>query len=201
MLELLKDALENAPVVKMGDYSYFINPLQGVSPPLQPELLMEVARAIVRIADLDVNRIVTAEVMGIHISSLVSCLTGIPLVIIRKKGFGLPGEVEVTSERSYRQIAKEEEVKLYINSIQKGDRILIIDDVMSTGGTLIGMIKGLQKMGAIVKDVVVVINRGRNLQRVKEETGHDVKTLADVEVRDGKVHILRMRKISEVVNF
>jgi len=195
MLELLKDALENAPVVRKGEYSYFINPLQGVSPPLQPDLLMEIARAIVRIANLDVNRIVTAEVMGIHISSLVSCLTGIPLVIIRKKEFGLPGEVEFTSEKSYRQIAKEEEVKLYINSIQKGNRILIIDDVMSEGGTVIGMIKGLQKAGAIVKDVVVVINRGRGLERVKKETGRDVKTLADVEVRGGKVHILRMRKI------
>jgi len=195
MLELLKDALEKAPVVKRGEYFYFISPLQGVSPPLQPDLLMEIARAIVGIADLDVDRIVTAEVMGIHISSLVSCLTGIPLVIIRKKEFGLPGEVEVVSEESYRRIAKEEEVRLYINSIQKGDRILIIDDLMSEGGTVIGMIKGLQKAGAIVKDVVVVINRGRGLERVKKETGHDVKTLADVEVRGGKVHILRMRKI------
>jgi len=195
MLELLKDALEKAPVVKRGEYFYFISPLQGVSPPLQPDLLMEIARAIVGIADLDVDRIVTVEVMGIHISSLVSCLTGIPLVVIRKKEFGLPGEVEVVSEESYRRIAKEEEVRLYINSIQKGDRILIIDDLMSEGGTVIGMIKGLQKAGAIVKDVVVVINRGRGLERVKKETGHDVKTLADVEVRGGKVHILRMRKI------
>lgn len=195
MLELLKTALENAPIVKRGEYSYFINPLQGVSPPLQPDLLMEIARAIVRVADLDVDRIVTAEIMGIHISSLVSCLTGIPLVIIRKKEFGLPGEVEFVSEESYRKIAKEEEVKLYINSIQKGDRILIIDDVMSEGGTVIGMIKGLQKVGAIVKDVVIVINRGRSLQRVKEKTGYDVKTLADVEVRDGKVRIIKIREI------
>ena len=195
MLELLKDALEKAPVLKRGEYFYFINPLQGVSPPLQPDLLMEIARAIVGIADLDVDRIVTVEVMGIHISSLVSCLTGIPLVIIRKKEFGLPGEVEVVSEESYRQIAREEEVKLYINSIRRGDRVLIIDDLMSEGGTVISMIKGLQKAGAIVKDVVVVTNRGRGPQRVKEETGHDVKTLADVEVRGGKVHILGMRKI------
>lgn len=195
MLELLKNALENAPIVRKGEYSYFINPLQGVSPPLQPDLLTEIARAIVRIADLNVDRIVTAEIMGIHISALVSCMTGIPLVIIRKKKFGLPGEVEFLSEESYRKTAKEEEVKLYINSIQRGDRVLIIDDVMSEGGTVIGMIKGLQKAGAIVKDVVVVFNRGRALQRVKEETGHDVKTLADVEVRDGKVHILGLKKI------
>jgi adenine phosphoribosyltransferase len=195
MLELLKDALEKAPVIKRGEYSYFINPLQGVSPPLKPDLLMEIARAIVKIADLDVDRIVTVEVMGIHISALVSCLTGIPLVIIRKKKFGLPGEVEIESEESYRQIAKEEEVKLYINSIRKGDRVLIIDDLMSEGGTVIGVIKGLEKVGAIVKDVVVVINRGRGPQRVKEGTGHDVKTLADVEVRGGKVQVLKMRKI------
>lgn len=192
-LKLLKDALEKAPVVQRGKYTYFVNPLQGVAPPLKPSLLQEVAAEIKKTADLDVDYIVTAEVMGIHISALVSCETGIPLVIIRKKKFGLEGEVEVPIERSYRRIAGEKEEVLYINSIKKGDRILLIDDVMSDGGTVISIVKGLRKIGAVVKDIIIVMNRGRGPERVKEETGLVVKTLSDVSMEGGKVRILNIK--------
>jgi len=140
-----------------------------------------------------VDYIVTAEVMGIHVSALVSYETGIPLVIIRKKKFGLEGEVEVPIERSYRRIAGEKEEVLYINSIKKGDRVLLIDDVMSEGGTVISIVKGLRKIGAVVKDIVIVMNRGRGPERVKEETGQTVKTLADVTMEGGKVRILSIK--------
>jgi adenine phosphoribosyltransferase len=88
MLELLRKSLESAPIVKIGDYQYFINPLQGVAPPLQPDLLIDVARAIIKIADLNVDRIVTAEAMGIHISSLVSVFTGVPSSSSGRRGSG-----------------------------------------------------------------------------------------------------------------
>lgn len=192
-LKLLKDALEKAPVIQRGKYAYFVNPLQGVAPPLKPSLLQEVAAEIKKTAALDVDYIVTVEVMGIHISALVSYETGIPLVIIRKKKFGLEGEVEVPIERSYRRIAGEKEEVLYINSIKKGDRILLIDDVMSDGGTVVSIVKGMRKIGAVVKDIVIVMNRGRGPERVKEETGLAVKTLANVSMEGGKVRILSIK--------
>lgn len=192
-LPLLKEALENAIVVKMGKYEYFVNPTQGVAPPLKPELLKEIAQRIVELADFDVDRIVTIEAMGIHVSALVATMTNVPIIIVRKKKFNLPGEIEVVVKKSYRKIAgKQKGQKFYINSVKKGDRVIIIDDVMSTGGTISGVIQGLKKVGVIVKDVIVVMNRGQGPERVKRETGLDVKTLADVEIKNGKVHIIRI---------
>lgn len=192
-LPLLKEALENAIVVKMGKYEYFVNPTQGVAPPLRPELLKEIAQRIVELADFNVDRIVTIEAMGIHVSALVATMTKVPIIIVRKKKFNLPGEIEVEVKKSYRKIAGKETVqKFYINSVRRGDRVIIIDDVMSTGGTVSGVIQGLKKVGVIVKDVIIVMNRGRGPERVKRETGLDVKTLADVEIKDGKVHIIRI---------
>lgn len=192
-LPLLKETLEKAIVVKMGRYEYFVNPTQGVAPPLKPNLLREIAGRIVDIADFDVDRIVTIEAMGIHVSALVSSMTNVPIIIIRKKKFNLPGEIEVSVKKSYRKVAgKGKAQKFYINSVKKGDRVILIDDVMSTGGTVSGVMEGLRKVGVIVKDVIVVMNRGKGPQRVKEETGLDVKTLADVEIKDGKLHILRI---------
>ncbi len=192
-LPILKKALENAKVVKMGRYEYFINPLQGVEAPLESKFLQEISRRISEIVGSKVDKIVAIEAMGIHISALVSSMSNIPLVIVRKKRFNLPGELEVVVEKSYRKIAGgEREDKFYINSIKKGDRVLVIDDVISTGGTMAGIVKGLLKTGAVVKDVIIVMNRGNGPERIRRETGCNVRTLADVDVHDGKVHILRI---------
>lgn len=82
--------------------------------------------------------------------------------------------------------------KCYINSIKKGDRVLVTDDVMSTGGTVTSVVKGLMKIGVVVKDIIIVMNRGKGPEKVGGEIGCDVKTLADIEVKQGKVHILRI---------
>ena len=120
-------------------------------------------------------------------------MTKVPIIIARKKKFNLPGEIEVKVKKSYRRVAGKETVqKFYINSVKKGDRVIIIDDVMSTGGTVSGVIQGLKKVGVIVKDVIIVMNRGRGPERVKKETGLDVKTLADVEIKNSKVHVIRI---------
>ena len=190
-LPLLEKALENATIIKMGRYDYFVNPLQGVAPPLEPELLREIAERIVEVADFDVDRIVTIEAMGIHISALVSSMSNMPFVILRKKKFGLPGEVEVLVKKSYREIAGGERMEtFYINSIKKGDRVLVIDDVMSTGGTVTSVVKGLKKIGAVVKDILIVMKREKGPERVRRETVFDVKTLAEIEVKEGKLHNL-----------
>lgn len=194
-LPLLKEALEKATVVKMGKYEYFVNPTQGVQPPLKPNLLREIASRIVDITDFNVDRIVTIEAMGIHVSALVSSMTNVPIIICRKKRFNLPGEIEVTVDKSYRKAAgkgKETEQKFYINSVNKGDRVVIIDDVMSTGGTVEGVVKGLTKAGVVVKDIIVVMNRGKGPERIKKATGLKVKTLADVDIQNGKLHIRRI---------
>ena len=190
-LKLLKEALENALVVRRGRYDYFINPLQGVSPPLRPELLREVALGFVRTVDLDVDFIVGMEAMGIHLAAILSQFTGIPAVIVRKKRFDLPGEVEARIEKSYRRAVGVEEEKFCINSLKKGDKVLIVDDVLSSGGSLAAVIKSLERIGVIVKDVAVVIRRGdEGSERVKKETGHEIKALSNIKVEDGKVKIL-----------
>jgi len=192
-LPLLKEALEKATVVKMAKYEYFVNPTQGVRPPLKPNLLREISGRIVDTTDFNVDRILTIEAMGIHVSALVSTMTNVPIIIARKKKFNLPGEIEIQVKKSYRKIAGKVQLqKFYINSVKMGDRVVIIDDVMSTGGTVEGVVKGLIGAGVIVKDIIVVMNRGKGPQMVKKETGLTVRTLADVEIKNGKVHILRI---------
>ncbi|MDD1752179.1 MAG: adenine phosphoribosyltransferase [Methanotrichaceae archaeon] len=180
MLDRLKKSLLDAPVFKRGDYNYFIHPITDGVPEIKPELIREVVSHIVRIADLDVDKIVTVEAMGIPIGIALSMITDIPLVIIRKRKYGLPGEIEVSQLTGYSKS------QLFLNGIRKNDRVIVVDDVVSTGGTLLATLESLRFAEAIVKDVVVVIRRGDGFERLKTK-GYYIKTMVEVEVNEKRV--------------
>jgi adenine phosphoribosyltransferase len=150
---------------------------------LEPELLREIVIRIIRKANIeDVDKIVTPAAMGIHISTAVSLMTDIPLVVIRKREYGLDGEVALSQQTGY------SESEMYINDVTAGDRVLVLDDVLSTGGTMKAVLGALDGIGADVADVVAVIKKaGPNKL---DDTDFAVKTLINVTVEDGEVVIV-----------
>lgn len=187
MLENLKNSLKEAPIVKKGDYDYFVHPITDGIPKIEAELLKEVAIEIEKIANLDCDKIVTAEAMGIPIGTALSLKTGLPLVIIRKRKYGLEGEVKVLQTTGYSK------TQMYINGIKKGERVVIIDDVLSTGGTLIAIVNALRKIGAKITDIIIVIEKCKK-EKIEKIIGKNIKTLVKVEIVDGKVVVLDNQK-------
>lgn len=183
MLENIKKSLLEAPVVKKGDYDYFVHPLTDGIPLVEAEVMEEVADAIAKIADLDVDKIVCVEAMGIHIATAVSLKTGLPFVVVRKRQYGLEGEVDVQQVTGYSK------GQLYINGLKKGERVLLVDDVVSTGGTMTTVLNALKTMGVGVVDVVAVMEKGNGKEVVEKGTGIKIKTILKVNVVDGRVVI------------
>ena len=64
--------------------------------------------------DTEIDKIVTAEAMGIPIVTAVSIATDIPYVIMRKREYLLEGEVPVHQETGYSK------GELYLNGVKKG---------------------------------------------------------------------------------
>jgi len=185
MLGLLKESLLNAKVVRRGEYDYFIHPLTDAIPPLTPDLLSEVCERVREVANPGADKILTMEAMGIPIAAALSLKTGLPFNIIRKRQYWLPGEVVLDQSTGYGK------GKMYINAVEEGDKLLVVDAVLSTGGTLVAVLNALKKkIGAEIIDVVCAIERGDGVAKVKEATGFDVKTLVKIDVADGKVVIL-----------
>ena len=183
MLEEVKKSLESSPVVKKGDYDYFVHPITDGVPAMDPKMLRELTSAVKRHADLDIDKIVAVEAMGIHLATALSLATDIPFVVIRKRQYHLEGEQEVYQKTGYGSS------NLYINDLHPGERILLIDDVVSTGGTLIALIKTLQDMGLEIKSVVAVLEKGKGKGIVKDKTGVELLTIIKLDVIDGKVVI------------
>jgi len=183
MLEEVIKSLEASPIVKKGEYNYFVNPISDGVPAMDPLMLRELSLAVHKYADLDIDKIVAVEAMGIHLATALSLATDIPFVVIRKRQYGLPGEKEVYQKTGYGSS------NLYVNDLHEGEKILLIDDVVSTGGTLIALIKTLQDMGLDLKSVVAIIDKGEGKEIVKKETGIDVLSIVKLDVIDGKVVI------------
>lgn len=180
MLERLKKSLLEAPVFKRGEYDYFIHPITDGVPEIRPDLIREVTANIVRIANLDVDKIVTVEAMGIPIGIVLSILCDIPLVIIRKRKYGLPNEIEVSQVTGYSRS------QLFLNGINRGDRVIVVDDVISTGGTLQATLDSLKMAGAMVMDTVIVVERGEGAEHLRAK-GYQLKTMVRVKVEGGRV--------------
>jgi len=178
MLDKLVESLETCPMVKRGEYNYFIHPITDGVPVVDPALLREVCTAMIRMLDLTgVEKIVVVEAMGIHIGSILSTMTDIPMTIMRKREYKLPGEIPVHQTTGYSK------GELYLNGVYKGDRVVIIDDVISTGGTMRALLKALEIAGAEVVDVCIAIQRG------EPDIGRGYKSLVKIEVTE-KVHVV-----------
>jgi adenine phosphoribosyltransferase len=183
-MQRLPESVKAAPLVDKDGYSYLVHPLSNCVPALDPKLLRETVTRIMQTAALeDVDKIVTPEAMGIHISTALSMMTDIPLVVIRKRSYGLDGEVPLSKSTGY------SESEMYINDVDEGDRILLVDDLISTGGTMRAIVDALDDVGADIADIVIAIrkvNGGNELAGID----HPVTTLIDIEVGDGEVYIV-----------
>ncbi len=183
-MDQLKASLLEAPIVEKGDYQYFVHPISDGVPMLDPGLLREIVIGIIRKAELrEVDRIVTPAAMGIHISTAVSLMTDIPLTVIRKREYGLDGEVAIAQETGY------SESEMFINDVGADERVLVLDDVLSTGGTLAAVLEALDGIGAEVVDTVAVIKKVGGENAV-DDAGYHVKTLINVDVVDGEVVVV-----------
>ena len=154
-IDILKNSLANAPIIWKGDYPYFIHPITDGVPRIEPKVLEAVIKLSVDLINWeDIDLILGIEAMGLPLISPLSISTGIPMVIARKRQYELEDEVEINQETGYSKGS------IFINDIKPGEKIVIIDDVLSTGGTIKSVIEGVKKTGALIQNIVVVVEKG-----------------------------------------
>jgi adenine phosphoribosyltransferase len=158
---LIKTLLES-PIIKKGDYQYVVHPITDGIPEITPDLLNEVA-------------------MGIPLATALSLKMKIPFVIIRKRTYGLPDEIDVEQTTGYSKS------KLYINGLKPKDEIVIVDDVLSTGGTLSAVVAALKNLGVVIKGIFIAINKGKAIEDLVKKYDVKLETIIDIDVIDGKV--------------
>ena len=107
----------------------------------QPELLRAIADHMARLVPSDTDALAGLEMGGIPIATMLSQITGVPALFVRKK-------------------AKEYGTcKLAEGGESSGMRLVVVEDVVTTGGQIIASSRDLRDLGAVVSDVLCVIDR------------------------------------------
>ncbi|MEC7059271.1 MAG: hypoxanthine/guanine phosphoribosyltransferase [Candidatus Thermoplasmatota archaeon] len=159
----LRTSLQNAPVIWKGDYPYFIHPVTDGVPRMDPEVLKAIVELTVERVDWrQVDVLLGIEAMGLPLAAPLSMATGVPLVVARKRSYGLEGEVKIDQATGYSKGV------MYLNDIKEGERVAILEDVLSTGGTLEAVIEGVHRAGAEVTEIVAVVEKGGGLKRLQD---------------------------------
>lgn len=105
------------------------------------------------IADLEYDVVAGPESRGFIFGTPIAYNNRKPFVLIRKKG-KLPCE---TVEKSYALEYGQATIEMHKDSIKPGQRVLIVDDLIATGGTTKAMIELVESLGGIVVGVVVLM--------------------------------------------
>ena len=124
--------------------------------------LLEVAAAFKATIDLIVEqykdqgltKVIGTESRGFIFGAPVALALGLPFIPVRKPG-KLPREVIA---QSYQLEYGQDTLELHTDAISQGDNVLIIDDLLATGGTVEATVKLVQRLGGEVKHAAFVIN-------------------------------------------
>lgn len=185
-LDLFKKSLSESTVLIKNGYEYFVNPITDGIPVVEPNLLDEVVDEIRKKVDGfdSFDKIVTLEAMGIPLVTLLSFKIKKPFLIIRKRPYFFKDEKKVEQKTGYSNSS------LYINGLKNNDRVIIVDDVLSTGGSLDAVLSALKNIGVKVVGAVVVVDKGLKADLISKKFDVDLVSLVKIQIKKGVVEIL-----------
>lgn len=104
--------------------------------------------------DKGITKVLGTESRGFIFGAPVALALGLPFELVRKPK-KLPRE---TISQSYQLEYGQDTLEMHVDAISEGDNILIIDDLLATGGTVEATVKLVQRLGGVVKHAAFVIN-------------------------------------------
>ncbi len=120
-----------------------------------PKALRIVSDAFIqRYIQSDITHIACIDARGFLIASIMAYQLQLPLVLVRKKG-KLPGE---TLHQEYKLEYGTSAVEMQIDAVGAGDKVMVFDDLIATGGTILAACTLIKKLGADVVECAALID-------------------------------------------
>lgn len=129
----------------------------------QPEILVEVGRRLAEFVGPETTRIAGAELGGVALAAATSMASGKPFLIVRnkKKDYGTSKDFE--------------------GALERGDRVLLVEDIATTGGQVLEAAKTIAAAGATVERIVSVVDRLEGARENIEGAGFGFGSLLDAK--------------------
>lgn len=134
-----------------------------------PDILKALGEEFARYVTDDVTLIAGAELGGVALAASTAMATGVNWIIVRnrKKGYGTG--------------------KLIEGTLKKGDVVLLVEDVITTGGQVLEAAKAITQAGGKVKKIVSVIDRKQGAEENIAKAGFEYESILtkyDLGIKD-----------------
>jgi adenine phosphoribosyltransferase len=128
---------------------------RDISPLLEDKaaFVAVVRRLAKTVKELKIDKVVGIDARGFIFASVLAEKLKAGMVMVRKKG-KLPFETE---EIEYDLEYGKATLQLHRDSIKPGEKVLLVDDVLATGGTMSAAAKLVEKLGGVVEGIVFLI--------------------------------------------
>ncbi len=125
-----------------------------------------------------VDKVAGIEARGFILGAAIAFGLGVGFVPLRKKG-KLPGE---SVGADYALEYGTDRIEMHVGAIERGERVLLVDDLIATGGTAEAALKLLESAGATVVETCFLVDLPdlKGADRIKK-LGHNVFALVDFE--------------------
>ena len=131
-----------------------------------------------RYAGAKIDRVAGIEARGFIVGAALAYHLGAGFVPIRKKG-KLPAE---TVGQDYELEYGTDRIEMHVDAVSQGERVLLVDDLIATGGTALAACKLIESIGGTVVECCFVIDLPDLGGRARlEKHGHKVFALCEFE--------------------
>jgi len=129
-------------------------------------------RGITKVAAIEARGYIWGGVIAYHLDA--------GFVLIRKPG-KLPAEL---LSEEYELEYGTDKIEMHVDAIEEGEKVLLFDDLLATGGTAKAACNLIEKAGGIVEGVVFVIELTGSLHGKQKLEGYDVLSLVEIPVEE-----------------
>lgn len=156
---------------------------RDITPLLQsPKALRMVADSLIqRYVETEFTHVGALDARGFIIGSIIAYELNRPLILFRKQG-KLPADVLV---ESYESEYGETFLEVHADSLCEGDSVLLLDDLIATGGTFTAAARLVRRMGAKVYEAAAIVDLPElGGSRKLQDMGIPTFTLTAFELND-----------------
>src|SRR4051812_20715999 len=134
----------------------------------QPDVLIELGKLFAEHVTDKIDRIAGAELGAVPLAAATAIASGKPCIFVRnqKKDYGTAKQIE--------------------GVLNAGETVLIVEDVLTTGGQVLEAAKSLESLGAKIAAIVAVIDRMEGARQAIERAGYRFEALFTTEDRGVK---------------
>lgn len=189
-LQHLTEVYESAGSVRTAKGRFTtVNELTDQVPAVRPRTLraaLSVLAGLDHVPD-EATKVLSEEDKGAILAGLFSVSVGLPLAMARHNvTYDIPGSLQVALEMEYM------DGRLTVNGLAPRDRLVIIDDTLASGGTLVALIQAARAAGCEIVDVRVIIEKlGYGGREALADIDIDVKAGLGIRVDDeGRIAVV-----------